>query len=142
MNTWENCWSLIHLSVWQERMENQRQREFWDNVLPELLPTGYLIGDGHGHMPEDAKYFVLESCEFQRHFLAYHPDYALITNIELDHVDYYKRYWMIISMRFNLLSIRQRSTVSFLEMIHICQNYRIRYLLRHMVYKREMIIRL
>lgn len=60
------------------------------HVLPQLLPTGYLIGDGHGHMPEDAKYFVLESCEFQRHFLAYHPDYALITNIELDHVDYYK----------------------------------------------------
>ena len=34
--------------------------------------------------------FVLESCEFQRHFLAYSPDYAIITNIELDHVDYYK----------------------------------------------------
>ena len=39
---------------------------------------------------EQAKYFVLESCEFQRHFLAYHPDYSIITNIELDHVDYYK----------------------------------------------------
>ncbi len=52
--------------------------------------TGFLIGDGHGHMPEDAKNFILESCEFKRHFLAYHPDYAIITNIELDHMDYYK----------------------------------------------------
>lgn len=59
-------------------------------IFNEVHPTGYLIGDGHGHMPADADRFVLESCEFQRHFLAYHPDYALITNIELDHVDYYK----------------------------------------------------
>lgn len=60
------------------------------SVLSQDGPAGFLIGDGHGHMPEDASRFVLESCEFQRHFLAYHPDYALITNIELDHVDYYK----------------------------------------------------
>lgn len=60
------------------------------HILEAYEPTGYLIGDGHGHMPNDAKNFVLESCEFKRHFLAYQPDYALITNIELDHVDYYK----------------------------------------------------
>lgn len=60
------------------------------HILEAWKPAGYLIGDGHGHMPQDAEYFVLESCEFKRHFLAYHPDYALITNIELDHVDYYK----------------------------------------------------
>ena len=60
------------------------------SVLEKGDSTGFLIGDGHGHMPAAAKNFVLESCEFQRHFLAYHPDYAIITNIELDHVDYYK----------------------------------------------------
>ena len=59
-------------------------------MLPRLGNTGYLIGDGHGCMPQNAQYFVLESCEFKRHFLAYHPDYAIITNIELDHMDYYK----------------------------------------------------
>lgn len=60
------------------------------HVLAHQAPTGFLIGDGHGEMPKDAAYFVLESCEFKRHFLAYHPDYALFTNIELDHVDYYR----------------------------------------------------
>ena len=60
------------------------------HILEDWKPSGYLIGDGHGHMPANANYFVLESCEFKRHFLAYHPDYALITNIELDHIDYYK----------------------------------------------------
>ena len=59
-------------------------------VLGKHDHTGFLIGDGHGFMPQDAKHFVLESCEFKRHFLAYHPDYAIITNIELDHIDYYK----------------------------------------------------
>lgn len=60
------------------------------SVLSQSMQTGFLIGDGHGHMPEKAENFVLESCEFKRHFLAYHPDYAIITNIELDHVDYYR----------------------------------------------------
>lgn len=60
------------------------------SVLSRDASTGFLIGDGHGEMPKDARYFVLESCEFKRHFLAYHPDYAILTNIELDHVDYYK----------------------------------------------------
>lgn len=60
------------------------------HVLSHVDPTGFLIGDGHGEMPKGAKNFVLESCEFKRHFLAYHPDYAIVTNIELDHVDYYR----------------------------------------------------
>ena len=60
------------------------------HVMSLVAPTGYLIGDGTGEMPENSKYFVLESCEYQRHFLAYEPQYAIITNIELDHVDYYK----------------------------------------------------
>ena len=50
----------------------------------------YLIGDGTGSANKENKYFALESCEYKRHFLAYKPYYAIITNIDLDHVDYYK----------------------------------------------------
>lgn len=60
------------------------------HVMSSAAPTGYLIGDGSGEMPVNSMYFVVESCEYQRHFLAYRPQYAMITNIELDHVDYYK----------------------------------------------------
>lgn len=60
------------------------------HLLGAVAPTGYLIGDGRGDMEKDAHYFVLESCEYKRHFMAYHPDYAIITSIDLDHVDYYK----------------------------------------------------
>lgn len=59
------------------------------HVLQQVAPTGFLIGDGTGGMPLNAKYFTLESCEFQRHFMAYKPNYAIITSVDLDHVDCY-----------------------------------------------------
>ncbi len=37
-----------------------------------------------------SKYFVVEACEYKRDFLSLEPDILLITNVELDHVDYYK----------------------------------------------------
>jgi len=60
------------------------------HVFAQTRETGYLIGDGSGVMPKNAHTFILEACEYQRRFLAYHPDYAIILNVELDHVDYYK----------------------------------------------------
>lgn len=60
------------------------------HVFASLGETGYLIGDGTGYMSKDSEYFVLESCEYKRHFLSYFPDYTLLLNTELDHVDYYK----------------------------------------------------
>ena len=56
----------------------------------EPLGVNYLIGDGSGYGKKDNKYFVLEACEYKRHFLEYSPYYSIITNIELDHTDYYK----------------------------------------------------
>lgn len=59
-------------------------------VFSEFENTGYLIGDGEGFLDKDSKYLCAESCEFRRHFLSYYPEYAIITNIEIDHVDYFK----------------------------------------------------
>ena len=56
----------------------------------EPLGVNYLIGDGSGYGKKNNKYFVLEACEYKRHFLEYNPYYSIITNIELDHTDYYK----------------------------------------------------
>ena len=60
------------------------------HVLRLATPTTYLIGDGTGKGVTESKYFVFEACEYRRHFLAYHPDYLIITNIEHDHPDYFK----------------------------------------------------
>lgn len=59
------------------------------HVIGGYMPTSYLIGDGTGSGKSDAEYFVLEACEYRRHFLAYTPDYAVMTNIDFDHPDYF-----------------------------------------------------
>ncbi|MGL5295630.1 MAG: UDP-N-acetylmuramate--L-alanine ligase [Culicoidibacterales bacterium] len=59
-------------------------------VFSDAAPTAFLIGDGTGKAQESARFFLFESCEYRRHFLHYQPDYAVITNIEHDHPDYFK----------------------------------------------------
>jgi UDP-N-acetylmuramate--alanine ligase len=60
------------------------------HVLGEVTPTSYLIGDGRGKGVADSRFFVYEADEYRRHFLAYHPDYQIMTNIDFDHPDYFK----------------------------------------------------
>lgn len=59
------------------------------HVLGSMAPTSYLIGDGTGKGMPQSDYFVFEACEYRRHFLAYEADYAIITNIDFDHPDYF-----------------------------------------------------
>ena len=56
----------------------------------EPFGVNYLIGDGTGYAKRGNESFALEACEYKRHFLAYNPYYTIVTNIELDHTDYYK----------------------------------------------------
>ncbi|NLI92705.1 MAG: UDP-N-acetylmuramate--L-alanine ligase [Peptococcaceae bacterium] len=44
---------------------------------------------GNSHVGQ-GDYFVAESCEYRRHFLNYSPEHLIITNMELDHPDYFK----------------------------------------------------
>lgn len=59
------------------------------HVLKNITDTSYLIGDGTGRGSANAKYFVFESDEYERHFMPYHPEYSIITNIDFDHPDYF-----------------------------------------------------
>ncbi|HDZ7634018.1 TPA: UDP-N-acetylmuramate--L-alanine ligase [Staphylococcus aureus] len=52
--------------------------------------TSFLIGDGTGMGLPESDYFAFEACEYRRHFLSYKPDYAIMTNIDFDHPDYFK----------------------------------------------------
>lgn len=53
--------------------------------------------DDHCTMINGSKYFVAETCEYQRHFMAFHPKKILLTSIESDHQDYYPTYESILS---------------------------------------------
>jgi len=60
------------------------------HVFNNIKGANYLIGDGTGYSNKENELFILEACEYRRHFLEYLPYYAIITNIDLDHVDYFK----------------------------------------------------
>ena len=60
------------------------------HIMKNMGGCNYLIGDGQGHGDINSNKFILESCEYRRHFLEYDPEYVIITNIELDHTYYYK----------------------------------------------------
>ena len=60
------------------------------HVLSGIAPTSYLIGDGTGKGVPDARFFAFEADEYRRHFKDYTPDYAIMTNIDFDHPDYYR----------------------------------------------------
>lgn len=60
------------------------------HTLEKVVPTGYLIGDSTGVLQKEHTHLVIEACEYKRHFLAYQPEYAIVTNIDLDHTDYYR----------------------------------------------------
>ena len=66
------------------------------DILEEagLDPTA-IIGSlrsktGSNFRPGKSKYAVVEACEYRRDFMSLQPDVLVITNIEYEHVDYYK----------------------------------------------------
>ncbi len=67
------------------------------HIFDALGGCNYLIGDGRGKGTVESRKFILEACEYRRHFLAYDPEYVIITNIDLDHMDYFKDIEDIIS---------------------------------------------
>lgn len=50
-------------------------------ILPEINSNCY-IGD--------KEYFIMEACEYVNSFLHFHPTSAIITNIDNDHLDFFK----------------------------------------------------
>jgi len=45
---------------------------------------------GKNYRRGKSKYFIVEACEYKRDFLSLEPDILVITNIEAEHLDYYK----------------------------------------------------
>ena len=59
------------------------------HIIKNTLGCSYFVGDGTGYASKLDKIFVIESDEYNKHFLAYYPHIAVITNIELDHTECY-----------------------------------------------------
>lgn len=57
---------------------------------PTVVVGSLLKGYKSNLIVGQSKYFVVEACEYERSFLNVKPKLAVITNIEEDHLDYYK----------------------------------------------------
>lgn len=57
---------------------------------PSYHIGGVLQDDKSNYSIASNKYFVVEACEYKDNFLFLKPNYALILNIDSDHLDYFK----------------------------------------------------
>lgn len=57
---------------------------------PSVIIGSFLKGYKSNFIAGESRYFVTESCEYRRSFLHMSPDIVVITNIEAEHLDYYK----------------------------------------------------
>ncbi len=57
---------------------------------PTVIIGSLLVGDNSNFIAGKSEYFVVEACEYKRSFLNINPKILVITNIDADHLDYYK----------------------------------------------------
>lgn len=57
---------------------------------PAALIGGEVKNIGGNFLAGKGQYFIAEACEYDRSFLDFYPEVAVITNIEEDHLDYYR----------------------------------------------------
>lgn len=75
---------------------------------PSTLIGGYLPSiDSHGRCGE-SDIFVCEACEFKDTFLHLSPDYAIITNVDGDHLEYFKTMDNLINSFHKFLSTAKK----------------------------------
>jgi UDP-N-acetylmuramate--alanine ligase len=57
---------------------------------PTVIVGSKILGENTNFIAGKSKYLVVEACEYRRSFLNLSPTVLVITNIEADHLDYYK----------------------------------------------------
>ncbi len=57
---------------------------------PTVIVGSLLSDGGTNFIQGDSEYLIVEACEYKRSFLNYNPTHIIVTNIDADHLDYYK----------------------------------------------------
>jgi UDP-N-acetylmuramate--alanine ligase len=64
--------------------------------LPARVLAGSAAFNGRSTLCLGNKYFIAETCEYRKHFLAFYPKHIILTAIESDHQDFYPTYQSIL----------------------------------------------
>lgn len=59
-------------------------------INPTVIVGSLLTDGGSNFVAGDSEYLIVEACEYRRSFLKLHPTHVIVTNIDEDHLDYYK----------------------------------------------------
>jgi UDP-N-acetylmuramate--alanine ligase len=67
--------------------------------LPAKVLAGSAVSsfNGFSTLSLGDTYFVAETCEYRRHFLAFHPRRIILTSVEPDHQDFFPNYESILN---------------------------------------------
>lgn len=57
---------------------------------PTVIVGSLLSDGGTNYISGDSEYLIVEACEYKRSFLNLNPTHIVVTNIDADHLDYYK----------------------------------------------------
>lgn len=85
-------WAMVAQFDNNSYLINNKNKAWLTSVMSDLKSIfDYIIIGKRLNYDNIKKYFfIVEACEYKRHFLNLDLDYSIITNIELDHTDYYK----------------------------------------------------
>lgn len=64
---------------------------------PTVSCGAVMLGENSAHRLGSEDFFIFEACEYMDSFLDFCPTTALILNVEMDHVDYFKSLEQIVS---------------------------------------------
>lgn len=59
-------------------------------INPTVIVGSLIGGTGTNFIHGDSEYIIVEACEYRRSFLNLHPAHIIVTNIDAEHLDYYK----------------------------------------------------
>ncbi len=87
-----------------------------DGVLDPTVLIGTIVKKwGTNCRAGKSRYFVVEADEFNNNFLNYDPDIAVLTNIEMDHPEYFKDFTSYKRSFQNFLHKSQKMIIANLE---------------------------
>jgi UDP-N-acetylmuramate--alanine ligase len=77
---------------------------------PTVIVGSFVKKFGSNFRKGGGEYLVVEADEYNRHFLNFHPFITVVTNIEADHLDYYKDL-ADVKEAFNKLASQSQTTI-------------------------------
>lgn len=83
-------------------------------LSPTIVVGGIACNWDNNACLGDGKFFVIEADESDGSFLNYQPDYSIITNVDYEHLDYYKDFPHLLSTFRNFLNNTKKNGCVFL----------------------------